>query len=275
MAQRLLSETDLAFVRESVQPPVPEESALRWMLAEDEAFRSAVLGGDSLFNRVIALDEALVRVSPRLFFEVLLRRSIQELGHGAHVLERAGTQRVPVFVNDRAVRVVAEPAVLDYLAQMLASFTRVESHTSRVRVRRGVWRKARYSDLDVASLLRLAHQVEETERMAVYRRAADASLLILGMFPDFPATATRYPGTGALRARRARLSTEEYETIAARAYGLASQDSAAADAGLTEPMRTLSEHVLEAKVPLNHLAEHHLRFTRSAPFGHVGSPSVE
>ena len=244
------------------------------MLAEDEAFRSAVLGGDSLFKRVVALDDALVRVSPRLFFEVLPRRSVQELGRGAHVLERAGTQRVPVFVNDRAVRVVAEPAVLDYLAQMLASFTKVESHTSRVRVRRGVW-QGTLQRPDVASLLRLAHEVEEAERTAVYRRAADASLLILGMFPDFPATATRYPGTGALRPRRARLSTEEYETIAARAYGLASQDRAAADAGLAEPMRVLSEHVLEAKVPLNHLAERHLRFTRSAQFGHMGSGSVE
>jgi hypothetical protein len=159
--------------------------------------------------------------------------------------------------------------------QMLASFTRVESHTSRLRVRRGVWRKARYSDLDAASLLRLAHEVEDAERMAVYRRAADASLLILGMFPDFPATATRYPGTGALRPRRARLGTEEYETIAARAYGLAAQDRAAADAGLTEPMRVLSEHVLEAKVLLNHLAERYLRFARHAPLGHVGSRSVE
>ena len=196
MAQRLLSDADLAFIADAERGELPEPTLLRYALASDEALRAEVLGGDRVFQLVLSIDDALVRISPRLFFEVLLRRAIKELGRTVHVFERAGTERVPVFLNESDVRAVADPSVVDYLADMLTSFTRVESQTLRVRVRRGVWRKERYSDLDVPSLLRLASQTEKAHRMPVYKRAGDASLLILGVFPDFAGTAVRYPGTG-------------------------------------------------------------------------------
>ena len=263
VAQRLLSDADLEFVTEGARAP----AQLRMQLATDEALRAEVLDDERLFRRVVALDNAFVRISPRLFFEVLLRRALRELGRTTHVIERSGSQHVPVFVGEEGLRAVAQPAVRDYLADMLASFTRVESHTTRVRVRRGVWRKARYSDMDVPSLLRLAQQTDEAQRMPVYKRAGDACLLILGVFPDFAATATRYPGTGAPRRRGARLSTEEYEHISARAYRLAAEHPAAAEAGIAEPMWVLSEHVLDAKRPVSHIADHHLRLRHGDLFG--------
>ena len=266
MAQRLLSEADLRFVVEDATG-LAGADRLRVQLATDEGMRTEVLGAERLFRRVVALDEAFVRISPRLFFEVLLRRALQELARTVHVIERSGSQHVPVFVGEEGLRVIAQSAVRDYLADMLASFTRVESHTVRVRVRRGVWHKARYSDMDVTSLLRLAQQTDEAQRMPVYKRAGDACLLILGMFPDFAATATRYPGTGAPRPRGARLGTEEYEHIAVRAYRLAAEHPAAAGTGVAEPMLVLSEHVLDAKRPLGHIAERYLRLRRGALFG--------
>ncbi|MDA1035441.1 MAG: hypothetical protein O3B65_01005 [Chloroflexi bacterium] len=261
VAQRLLSDADLAFVTNDEQRRWPDPNELRLSLAHDEPLRSEILGDDRLFRRVLNLDDALIRVSPRLFFEILLRRAVLELSKTAHVREWTGAERVPVFIGEGQVQAVARPAVIDYLSDMLASFTKVNSHTARVRVRRGVWRKTRYSDLDVPSLLRLASESDEADRQPLYKRATDASLLILGMFPEFAASATRYPGTGALRRRGGRLSTEEYEHVAAKAYKLVAEDPTA-DAWLSEAALVLSDHVIDAKRPLNHVAEQYLRIRR-------------
>lgn len=258
IAQRLLSDVDLAFVTHDEHRRWPETNELRVALAHDEQLRAEVLGCDRLFRRVLNLDGALVRVSPRMFFEVLLRRAVFELGKAVHIREWSSTERVPVFIDGREAQVVARPVVIDYLSGMLASFGKINSHTARVRMRRGVWRKTRYSDLDVPSLLRLASETEEVDRLPVYKRAADASLLILGVFPDFAISATRYPGTGALRRRGTRLSLEEYEHVAAKAYRLAS-DHSSADQWLSAAAATLSDHVIDARRLLNYVEEHYLR----------------
>ena len=123
VAQRLLSDADLAFVSDDEQRRWPEGNELRLSLAHDEQLRSEVLGADRLFRRILNLDDALIRVSPRLFFEVLLRRAVLELRKAAHVREWTGTERVPVFIGEGEVQAVAQPAVIDYLSDMLASFT--------------------------------------------------------------------------------------------------------------------------------------------------------
>lgn len=265
IAHRLLSDADVAFVTDDEHRRWPDANELRLSLAHDEQLRSDVLGEDRLFRRVLNLDDALIRVSPRLFFEVLLRHAFVELSRATHVREWTGAERVPVFIGEREVQAIGRPAVIDYLSEMLASFTKINAHTARVRVRRGVWRKTRYSDLDVPSLLRLASETDEGDRLPVYKRAADASLLILGIFPDFAISATRYAGTGALRRRGARLSVEEYEHVAAKAYKLASEHSSA-DEWLAEAASTLSEHVIDAKRPLNYVAEHYFRIRRDEFF---------
>jgi len=264
-AKRLLSDADLAFIVDGPSS-VDDLMGLRQSLAIDESRRAEVLGDDQLFQRVLAMEDTLVRISPRLFFEVLLRRAIHDITRAVHVLERAGRDRVPLFVGEREVQAISRPVVIDYLAEMLASFTKINSHTARVRVRRGVWRKSRYNDLDVPSLLRLASEGDETRRMAVLQRAGDASLLILGVFSDFAASAIRYPGTGTLRRRRARLTTEEYENVAGRAYKLVADDPAT-DTSNVEPLRVLSDHVIDAKRPLVYLAENYLRLHPGNLFG--------
>ena len=267
---RLLSDTDLDLVVAGAASSPAEREALRRLLAEDEEVRSRVLDDEALFQRLLDPSAELAAVSPRLFFEVLLRRSIRELGGQGHTVERSGTHRLPVFDVQRVVEFAAVPAVLHYLAQMLASFTRVESRTERVWVRRGIVRKVRYSDMDVRSLMRLARQTDEEHRFPLYKRTADVCLLVLGVFPDFAATATRYPGTGALRPRDTRgrrHTTEEYEALAARMYALGAAHPAAAVNGQSELLRAIGERITEVKKPLNHLAEHHLGFRRQPLFG--------
>ena len=77
------------------------------------------------------------------------------------------------------------PGVPEYLAAMLASFTRVESYVRPVRVRRGVWRKVRYNDMDVDSLLRFCAEADEQQRLRFYKRIADVCLFVTGIFRDY------------------------------------------------------------------------------------------
>ncbi len=261
--QRRLTPADLAFLRDVLGPDAPEDGELSLLLNEDEEYRAKALGDPRTFEAVTSHEETMTVASPRLFFEVLLRRAVGDLRNAPYTVERTGSDRAPVFDTAAVVELTEKPSILHYLATLLASFTKVHSHTERVWVRRGVVRKVRYSDLDIHSMLRLARETDEQERLPVYRRTADLCLFILGMFPDFAATAHRYPGSGALRAQsatRRRLGTEEYENVAAQMYALAAQYRSGDEMG--EVFQTLGEHVTEAKKPINFLSEHYLGYKR-------------
>ena len=267
--ERGLTYADIAFIREALGAGVPAEDEMPQLLANEE-HRARLLGDSRLFEALLPHDGSLAPVSPRLFFEALLRRAVDELQGARHTFERTGSvsgERVPVFDAAEVAAFAAQPRILHYLASMLSSFTKVHSHTERVWVRRGVVRKVRYSDLDVHSMLRLIQQTEEHERLPLYRRTGDLCLLILGVFPDFAATAQRYPGSGALRAQsswRRRLSTEEYETVASEMYGHAARY----DTGEASTVhRTLAARIADARKPLNFIAEHYLGFRRDRLFG--------
>ena len=90
---------------------------------------------------------------------------------------------------------------------MLASFTRVESYVRPVRVRRGVWRKVRYNDMDVDSLLRFCAEADERQRLRFYKRIADVCLFVTGIFRDYASSAGGVVGAG-----RGRRTLEDYET---------------------------------------------------------------
>ena len=266
--QRYLTEADLSLIR-AVHQPAADAQVLRERLLADRTFRTGLLSDDRLFEAVTARDEPLVPVSPRLFFEVLLHRATGDMARVGHTVERDGSSRVAVFDTSGVLALLRQPGVLEYLASMLASFTKVRSYTTRVRVRRGIIRRSRYSDLDIFSLQRSLQETEEPERMPLYQRAGDLCLLTVGIFPDFAATAIRYPATGALRPHdrtSPRLTTEEYEALAQQMYDLAAGHPASGAQGLSALFRTLSGHVLEAKKPLSFISEHYLRFRRQRLF---------
>ena len=266
---RGLTYADLVFVREALGADAPAEDEMPQLLA-DEEHRARLLGSQRLFDALLPHDGSLAPVSPRLFFEALLRHAVDELHGARHTFERTGSlsrERVPVFDAAAVAAFAAQPRILHYLATLLASFTKVHSHTERVWVRRGVVRKVRYSDLDVHSMLRLIQQTEEHERLPLYRRTGDLCLLVLGVFPDFAATAHRYPGTGALRAQsayRRRLNTEEYETVGAEMYAHAARYDTGEAATVH---RARAARIADAKKPLNFIAEHYLGFRRDRLFG--------
>ena len=71
---------------------------------------------------------------------------------------------------------------LGYLAEMLVSFVKINSFTIPIRVRKGVWRKFRFSDFDINSLIKYSQMIEQDQRYHPYKRIADICLFTIGIF---------------------------------------------------------------------------------------------
>jgi len=224
-----------------------------------------------LFQRIMAMGEEgiMARITPRFLFEVLLRKALKELETQSYTVERTASQKIPVFDTREVVQLLSDKTVLKYLAHMLSSFTRVESFTLPVRVRKGVWRKIRFSDMDIDSLVRVCEAVDEEHRFAFYKRIADLCLFILGMFPEYAAPDFRYLPGGEARPQpfgRFKKSAADYEEQGRRFYRLAGEHKSARILDLTEVLWQLHQKFNLAKKPLNYISENLLQFRKQRLF---------
>ncbi len=117
---------------------------------------NSMLGHRRAFERVMAEEAVMLHITPLLFFHVLLRQARKDLQQETYTIELRSRQKIPVFDSHQVVELLDDAAMRSYLADMLASFTRVHSFTWPVRVKRGIWYKHRFSDLDVDSLIRMS-----------------------------------------------------------------------------------------------------------------------
>jgi hypothetical protein len=131
--------------------------------------------------------EPLMRVSPFLAFSVAVQRVALELGSVTYVLEWVGVgRRTPVFDVPQLLDFLSVPWRRFFLAELLASYTRVASGSVLVATRRGL-RRQRFSELDPVRLAGLLDVVSEAERPGVLRRLGDLALFLTGVFPDYVA----------------------------------------------------------------------------------------
>ncbi len=269
MLRQEFSDGDVKFLVETVKPGLLTKVDV---IKSDPGFIEGMLDQESgrLFERLMFNGDPGVTasVTPRFLFEVLLRRTLREMEVQSFTVERASRYKVPVFDSYGVVRFLSDKAVLKYLAGMLTSFTRVESFTLPVRVRKGVWRRIHFSDMDIDSLMVFCQAVAESERFGFYRRIADLCLFILGMFPEYAA-----PGGGSLAgkakpglARRLTRSAAEYEELGRRFYKLAAEHKNAANLGLTETFFQLHRKFSLAQKPVNYISQNFLRFRREEIF---------
>lgn len=263
------SARDLDFIVEEAAPEFKDKERLKRLVLEDEDFRKALIGDERLFRRVTADDEVFLRISPGLYFEILLRKAVRELENASHTIERAGTQAIPVFDARDVVELVEKPAVLEYLGDMLSSFTRVESYVIPVRVGKGVWRRVRFNDMDIDSLSRMCQVTDEENRLSFYKRIADVCLFVLGMFPEYVQFDYRYPLSGEIRPRvtwRLRRSTSDYEEEGRKFYKLAAEHQSARTTPFSEVFWLLHENFNAARKPVSFISEHYLHYHRSRLF---------
>jgi len=214
-------------------------------------------------------EEVFLKISPALYFEILLRKTLKELERTSHTTEKIGGEQVPVFDTKAVIELLARETVLEYLADMLASFTRTQSYTVPVRVRKGVWRKIRFSDMDVDSLSRLCQAASQEQRFGFYKRIADVCLFILGIFPEYAQFDYRYPLSGEVRLkiRLGRRGMQEYEEEGRIFYRLAAEHESARMLELSRVFWLLHENFNAARKPLNFISQHYFAHKRSELFG--------
>ncbi len=210
-----------------------------------------------------------VAASPFLVFAALVQQAAAELASMDHVPERTGLrQRVPVFDAPALRDFLSEPARRLFLAELLASFTRVASGRYRVRVG-GRMRTRRFSELDPVRLAGLLDAVPQAERPGVYRRLGDVTLFLTGVFPDYATTRALGSLDAGRLLRAARLPSWQQERLAgtpamdlweylgARWYR-AARDLAPAATARVLVAGDVADRFRQARRVLNHLADRYL-----------------
>jgi hypothetical protein len=231
------------------------------LLRDDKELLESMIQDDRLVQRLLSDDESFLSLSPQFFFKVLLLRARRDLEQEAYTVERRHLQKVVLFDAQRVVELMADEAMCDYLAGMLASFTRIHSATIPIRVRPGIWRRLRVNDLDVDSLIRYAQALGSDQTFSAYQRIGDACLFLTGLFPEYIDTRTRYPHSDqpGPRLRGSLLQNlEDYERYGRSFYHLAAGHDRVPSPHLRRVLGALSERFILAEKPLAFLAERYL-----------------
>lgn len=268
--RRGLNQRDALFVVDTLMPGRVDREHVAERLMRDETQLEAMLDEEEIFQRLMREENALIHISPWLFFSVLLRRAWRDLEREAFTIEQRGRQKVVLFDADRVVELLAQEPVRDYLATMLASFTRIESVTVLTELRPGTWRAYRTNELDIEGMMRYSQTLDEAFRFAPYKRIGDVCLFLTGMFPEYINGRHRYPLSGQFRPRtRGRLiqKIEDYEAYGQAFYRTAAEHEGARREGLDDVLITLSEHFILAEKPLAFVAKRYLQFARHTLFG--------
>ena len=257
---------DLDFLVSIVVPGLSNALSVREAIRNDPAYRKAIVSDERVFSQVINDKESFLKISPSLYFEVLLRRAQKDLISSSYTIEREGRCNIPVFDTGKVAGFLDTPNMLEYLANMLASFTRIRSFVVPVRVRKGIRRRVRYNDMDVDSLIDFAARAEESERFSYYKRIGDVCLFLTGLFRDSTYSqkshvgsnfqSGTYPRTTFVRKRRR--SVEEYESEGRRFYRLAEEHPTASVLELTDVFSVLRDEFSAARKPLAFLSARYL-----------------
>ncbi len=262
------SDDDLVFLITTLMPDATDHQRMIRVLREDEEILQGMLADEKVLHKL--LDEPqfnLLRVSPALFFSVLLARVRLDLERQPWTLEKTSRLSMILFDSPQVVELLANTEVRDYLAALLVSFVRVNSFSTTVRVRSGVWRRVRFSDFDIDSLVRYGNALEESQRFPAYKRIADICLFTLGIFspPKSPPEAPLALLNAGLR-MALRRSREDYIEQGVTFYRLASRHRDAAHEKLTDVLALLSEKIALAAKPLTVMSAKYLAPFKDAVF---------
>jgi hypothetical protein len=267
-----LTDADLQLLASASPTPVEVDD-----LRRNPGRIPGLLDHPRVFEAVFGVaDRSPALVSPFLTFSVAVSRSAADLASASYVPERSGLRaRVPLFDAPLLRGFLDEPARRLFLAELLASFTRVAS--GRYRVRRGAgWQTRRFSELDPVRMAGLLEAVPAAERPGVFRRLGDVALFLTGVFPGY-ATATFGPVDAARLLPAAREGTsggagegsmltaypgaapaiELLERLGARWYHNACELASARTAGLAV-VADVADQFGPARRVLNHIADRYL-----------------
>ena len=265
-----LAERDLDFLVETVSPEARDRGRLKKIIREDRDIRNSYVEDEKVFVKLMNEEETFMKISPTLFFEILLRKAARTLEKTGYTVEKSKAMKIPIFDTREVVELLNREDLLLYLADMLSSFTRVESYTISVMIREGIRENIRFRDLDILSLMKFSQVVDEKYRLGFYKRIADSCLFILGVFSDYAERDYRYPSSGRVRPHirgRLRIGSEDYAEEGQKFYKLAAEHPSARDLQLEEIFWALHRDFQKAKKPLNFIADRYLQLRRDLFFG--------
>jgi len=123
-------------------------------------------------------------ISPFLVFAAAIHRTATDLATSSYTTERAAPRlRVPLFDTGQLSGYLATPSNRLFLAELLTGFARTASGVTTVRTPRGL-RRRRWNSLDLTTLVTLLDTLPDPERPRIWRKLADLSLFLSGVFPD-------------------------------------------------------------------------------------------
>ncbi len=250
-----LTKKDIGFISETLSIP---ESYLR--TSED---LEELIGHELLFKRVMNEEEIFLKISPFLFFKILVKRAHRELRWEGYTLEKHGQYSVYVFDTDILSHILERRDVRDYLALLLASFSKVKSFVVYIMLKRKLY-KFRQSSLDVEMLEEELSHLEEEKRFPLLRRIADTILFLSGIFPDY--VRKRAEELAKTKKKSANELIREFEEKGSLYYQMASIHEEAKRLGLKEVLYTFSQNFSLLKKPLNLIERRYLSFRKERIF---------
>jgi hypothetical protein len=264
---RMLSDRDLEYVVGVLMPGSRDRQSMVSTLRKDEEILVGMLRDERLVSALIRDEESLVRVSPSLFFSVLIERVALDMKQQSYTIERSRGQQLAVFDSGAAAELLKESGIRFYLTDMLVSFVRINSVTIPIRVKKGIWRKIRISDFDIESLVRYSTMIEESQRFGSYKRIADICLFTMGMFPEHLDARGSASSHGRARFGNAvQLGRDGMEKFGRKFYDAASRHEAARIYDLRELLSRMAEHFVLMTKPLNFISDRYLRFQKEKYF---------
>jgi hypothetical protein len=262
-----LTEADLFFIVQVLMPGYRDRTRMVKALAEDEEMLEGMLKDEELFKFIIDNPESIVKVSPQLFFTVVLFKVMNDLEGQSYTVEQEERINIFIFDSRNVVNFLKEKRILLYLIDMLCSFVKINSYTVMLRVKRGVWRRFKFSDFNIDSLMKYSEMIDEEGRFLSYKRIADICLFMTGIFPAYLG-AQRSPRSlaqpGLVSASRK--SKEELRTYGRHFYRAAAHHREAYTHRLHKVLLSLSEKFDLAEKPLTFMSQRYLGFLKETLF---------
>jgi hypothetical protein len=261
-----LSGSDLDFIIKTVVTKRQDHDYLRSFLRDKPDLIDIMLDDEKLFTRIASDKNSLLKVSPFLLFSILLRKAKSDLGHQPYTMEIIGhSMHIPVFDAGHTAKLLVNKDVREYLARMLASFTRIESTTVVYRAR-GMTYQRHFSELDFDDVLDLAGMVEPAYRFPFYKRLADITLFISGVFAEYCRGQESGQEIPARLSGNKLRTLQNYEQEGRHYYDLAASFTEAHDQGLRNVLILLSDQFNLARKPLNYMVDHYISGYRTELF---------
>ncbi|MGI5926332.1 MAG: hypothetical protein ACOX8A_04030 [Thermacetogeniaceae bacterium] len=250
-----LTEADLYFIVKTVVDKRQDYDYIVNLLKDKPDLVDIMLEDEKLFWRVQEEEDIFLKISPFLLFTILLLQTKRDLERTSYTMEIISKKEwIPVFDTRDTAALLQNKDLRAYLARILASFTKVDSTTVVYRAR-GLTYQRQFSELNFDDVLELAGLVDFPYRYDFYKRLADISLFLTGIFPEYLSGSTgdaqilsRFVGQG-------KRSIHDYEEEGRRYYDLAATYDEAREQGLDQVLSLLAEKFTTARKPLNYLAE--------------------